>query len=107
MLQGNPLAVELAASWLGSYTPSQIAAQIAGGLESLANLRSDLDGRQRVVRAVFDRTWEKLSGAEQATLGRAAVFQGGFDFQAARAILVAAQDRENGENLPDFPHAAP
>jgi predicted ATPase len=99
MLQGNPLAVELAASWLESYIPSQIAAQIAGGLESLANLRPDLAGRQRGVRAVFDKTWEKLPAAEQATLGRAAVFQGGFDFQAARAILVAAQDRENGENL--------
>lgn len=99
MLQGNPLAVELAARWLGSDTPSHLAAQIAAGLESLAATRPDLAKRQLGVRAVFDKTWEKLPAAEQVTLQRAAVFWGGFDFQAARATLVSPKEQENGESL--------
>jgi predicted ATPase len=99
MVQGNPLAVELAAGWLGSYMPGQIATQIAAGLEGLAISRPDLVERQRGVRAVFDRFWEKLPAAEQTVLQRAAVFRGGFDFQAARATLVAGQEQGNGEAL--------
>jgi predicted ATPase len=102
MVQGNPLAVELAAGWLGSYTPSQIAAQIAVGLENLASSRPDLGERQRGGRAVFDKTWEKLSTRERAALQGAAVFRGGFDFQAARATLVGDEGQENGENLGEW-----
>lgn len=99
MVQGNPLGVELAAGWLGSFMPGQIATQIAAGLEGLAGTKPDLAERQRGVRAVFDKTWDKLPPGEQAVLQRAAVFRGGFDFRAARATLVAADEQGNGETL--------
>jgi predicted ATPase len=99
LVQGNPLAVELAAGWLENSMPNQIVTQIAASLESLASSRPELAERQRGVRAVFDKTWEKLPVAEQAILQRAAVFRGGFDFQAARATLIAAQEQGNGEAL--------
>ncbi len=99
LVQGNPLAIEMAAAWLERHTPSQIAAQIAMELETLAASRQDLAERQRGARAVFVKSWEQLSAAEKSTLKRATIFRGGFDSQAARAVLAVDEGRENAAEM--------
>jgi predicted ATPase len=99
LVLGNPLALEMSAAWLSGYTPSQAAAQIAMELDLLAASRPDLEERQRGTLAVFNKTWERLSVAEQVILQRASVFRGGFDWRAAQAVLAAAEALEDEEPL--------
>jgi predicted ATPase len=98
LVQGNPLAVELSAAWLTSYTPSQAAAQIAMELDALSTSGPELAERHRAAMAVFNRSWARLSAAEQAILQRASVFRGGFDRRAAQAVLAAEAARQNGDS---------
>jgi DNA-binding SARP family transcriptional activator/predicted ATPase len=97
MVQGNPLALELAAAWLTSCSPSQIATQIATEQDTLAKTVAEAPERQRGVRAAFNQTWEKLSPSEKAALLRGSVFRGGFDRRAFRAVLAVDLTPENGE----------
>jgi hypothetical protein len=99
LVQGNPLALELAAAWLSSSTPSQAAAQIAVELEAQATPGPEFAGRQRGTLAVFNRSWVRLSAAEQVILQRASVFRGGFDRHAALVVLAMDGARENGGQL--------
>jgi predicted ATPase len=97
LVQGNPLALELAAAWLSSYTPSQAAAQIAMELNALAAPYAEFTERQRATLAVFNRSWARLSVAEKTILQRASVFRGGFDRHGAQAVLDRQGIREIGE----------
>lgn len=85
-LDGLPLAIELAAGWVGHYSPDEIAGQIAADADFLAaNARAGPD-RHRSLRAAFDYSWRLLGEAEQRDFRRLAVFRGGFDRAAAAGI---------------------
>ncbi len=87
LVQGVPLAIELAASWLRHYSCPQIVEQIEHSLDFLASDYRDLPERQRSLRSVFEYSWRLLSGAEQAALAQLSVFAGGFSVGAAQAAL--------------------
>ena len=53
-VQGMPLAIELAASWIEIYSPSEILQEIVRGLDFLQSDWRDLPNRQRSLRAVFE-----------------------------------------------------
>ena len=92
MTQGMPLALELAAAWLVALSPSEVADEIARGLEFLqANLR-DIPERQRSIVAVFEASWRHLSAEEQSVFRKLAVFHGGFTRQAALAVAETRMD---------------
>jgi predicted ATPase len=86
LLDGLPLAIELAAHWVGHYTPDEIAEAIQADLDFLAARTRDVPDRQRSLRVVFDYAWRSLNAAEQQTLMRLSVFCGGFDRAAAQAV---------------------
>lgn len=86
MVEGLPLGIVLATSWLAMLSPDEIADELDRNLHILdADLR-DLPERQRSMRAVFDYSWELLSADEQAALTRLSVFRGGFTRDAAQSI---------------------
>jgi predicted ATPase/DNA-binding CsgD family transcriptional regulator len=92
MTQGMPLALELAAAWLVALLPSEVADEIARGLEFLqANLR-DIPERQRSIVAVFEASWRHLGAEEQSVFRKLAVFHGGFTRQAALAVAETRMD---------------
>ncbi len=72
-LDGSPLAIELAAAQVGVVTPRQI-------LERHATSESPLD------RVLLD-AWSTLDEDARRVLGAASVFAGGFDLEAAEAVL--------------------
>jgi len=83
LVEGMPLAVELAAAWIPVLGPQEIAKEIEHSLDILeADLR-DLPPRQRSLRAVFYASWEQLTPAEQEAIQRLSVFRGGFSRGAA------------------------
>lgn len=89
MLEGIPLAIELAAAWVGVLSCNDIAQEIEANIDFLTTSMRDIPERHRSLRATFDHSWRLLTGAERATLSRLAVFHGGFDRAAAEQIAGA------------------
>jgi predicted ATPase/DNA-binding CsgD family transcriptional regulator len=89
-VEGNPLAVELAASWLAVLPCSAIATQIRQGYDILASPLRNFPERHRSMHAVFDHSWQLLGQAERDIFGRLTVFRGGFTLEAAQAVAGAS-----------------
>jgi len=86
ILDGLPLALELAAGLTLTTSCRTIADSIAANLDLLTTQMPDVPSRQRSMRAVFDYTWDLLTTQEAVVLARLAVFQGGFAAQAASEV---------------------
>ncbi len=89
-VEGMPLGLELAASWLRAMSCQQIDAQIASDLDFLTTPLRNIPERHRSLRAVFDQSWRMLSENEQAVLMKLSVFRGGFDLQGAEKVAGAS-----------------
>jgi DNA-binding SARP family transcriptional activator/predicted ATPase len=89
LVEGMPLAIILAASWLELLSPVEIAAEIERSLGFLEADYRDLPRRQRSMRAVFETTWARLDEREQTLFAALSVFRGGFTLEAARAVVGA------------------
>lgn len=86
LVQGMPLALELAAAWAGLLSLEEIAAEIARSVDFLAADWPDAPARQRSMRAVFAWSWQLLTDAERQVFGGLSVFRGGFTRPAAETI---------------------
>jgi predicted ATPase len=89
LVQGVPLAILLAAAWVGMLTPAEIATEIKQGIDILETSLRDVPERHRSVRAVFDHSWSLLAGREQEAFRGLSVFRGGFTRQAAQKVIGA------------------
>jgi predicted ATPase/transcriptional regulator with XRE-family HTH domain len=89
LVDGMPLAIELAASWVDALVPSEIAVEIERGLDLLATELRDVPVRHRSMRAVFDASYQRLGPAEQVLLVRLAIFRGGGTLAAVQAVTQA------------------
>jgi predicted ATPase len=90
LVDGLPLALELAATWIRSLTLPEIVAEIERGLDFLATAVRDLPDRHRSLRAVFDTSWQMLSEPERRVVQQLSVFRGGFNRQAVQAVAGAS-----------------
>jgi predicted ATPase/DNA-binding XRE family transcriptional regulator len=89
LVEGLPLALELAAGWTRLMTPDQIVEQLEVGPSLLSTRLRDVPNRHRSLEALFDQSWALLTTAEQRSFMRLAVFRGGFDATAAAATVGA------------------
>ena len=89
LVEGMPLSLLLASSWVSDYPLSEIATQISHSLDFLTVEWADLPERQRSLRATFEYSWRLLSLAEKQTLMSLAVFRNPFTAQAARQVAGA------------------
>lgn len=92
MVEGMPLALELAAAQLPGAACGQIAESIAGNVDHLATTMRDVPTRQRSLRAVFTSSWDLLTAEEKVVLPRLSPFAGAFTADAARAVAGATPD---------------
>jgi len=90
LVEGMPLGIVLAASWIELLTPTEIASEIYRDLEFLETELSDLPQRQRSLRSVFNHSWRLLSESERALMPALSVFRGGFTQEAAQKIASAS-----------------
>jgi len=79
-LEGLPLALELAASWLRLVPIEQVADELARDVDFLGRGHSD------ELRALVERSWAMLTATERDAQARLAVFCGGFSRQAAQEV---------------------
>ena len=89
MVQGLPLAIELAASWVRTLSCLEIAQEIGRNLDFLAVSSRDLPERHRSITAVFDHSWNLLSPEERRVFRELSVFHGDFTRQAAVEVTGA------------------
>jgi predicted ATPase/DNA-binding SARP family transcriptional activator/Tfp pilus assembly protein PilF len=94
LVEGMPLAIELAAAWMRALSGREIAGEIEKGLDFLATWQRDVPERHRSLRAVFKHSWSLLSESEKAIFRQLSVFQGGFRRPAAAQVA--------GASLPDL-----
>jgi predicted ATPase/DNA-binding NarL/FixJ family response regulator len=90
LLEGSPLALELAASWAKSLACTAIADEIQHNLAFLTTNLQDVPPRHRSMQAVFDQTWQFLSAEERQTFRCLSVFRGGFERDAAQRVAGAS-----------------
>ncbi|HET9222661.1 MAG TPA: tetratricopeptide repeat protein [Roseiflexaceae bacterium] len=83
LVEGMPLALELAATWTKTLRCDRIAAEIEQNLDFLSRRLRDHPERHHSMKAVFERSWALLSEGEQTVFTRLCVFRGGFDDLAA------------------------
>jgi predicted ATPase/class 3 adenylate cyclase len=86
LLDGLPLAIELAAARVVVLSPAQLVARMRDRFAVLAGVQGAA-ARQATLRAAIDWSWDLLTAWEQAALAQCAVFEGGFALEAAEAVL--------------------
>jgi predicted ATPase/transcriptional regulator with XRE-family HTH domain len=90
LVDGLPLAIELAASWVRLMSPGEIARELERSLDLLETNLTDVPARHRSIRSVFDHSWELLTTEERAVLMQLSLFQGGFTRPAAETVAGAS-----------------
>jgi len=86
LLDGLPLAIELAAARVRTLAPRALLARMSERFKLLASSGGRLD-RQATLRATFDWSWGLLPTAEKAALAQLSVFEGGFTLESAEAVI--------------------
>jgi len=89
LLDGTPLAIELAAAWVEMLSCQEIAHEINSNIDFLITNMRGIPERHRSLKASFDHSWKLLSEHERYVLSRLSVFRGGFDRTAAEEVACA------------------
>ena len=89
LVEGMPLAIELAAGWLKTLQPASIAHEIQLNLDILATRSRNLPERHRSIRSVFNHSWQLISEEERNVFQKLSVFRGGFTREAAEVVTGA------------------
>lgn len=98
LLDGIPLAIELAAARVSMLDTAQIADRLQNSLRLLATAPRLAVPRHQTMRAAIDWSYTLLSAAEQILWRRLAVFRGSFSLAAAETVCTGEDD-----TLPDMP----
>ena len=86
LLDGLPLAIELAAARVRVLSPAQLIERMRDRFHLLVGLHGAV-ARQATLRAAIDWSWDLLAPWEQAAFAQCSVFEGGFTLEAAEAVL--------------------
>jgi predicted ATPase/DNA-binding SARP family transcriptional activator len=85
-LDGSPLAIELAAAWVGTLSVRGIVDALDERFRLLVQRSGAPWDRHRSLRATLDWSWEHLAPDEQDLFARLSVFVGGCSLTAALGI---------------------
>jgi non-specific serine/threonine protein kinase len=85
-LDGLPLAIELAASWIRVLDPASLLAHLADRQGRLEARTRDAPPRHRTMWSAIAWSYDRLSAQEQAFCRRLAVFAGGCTLAAAQVV---------------------
>jgi predicted ATPase/DNA-binding CsgD family transcriptional regulator len=86
MLEGIPLAIELAAARVGTLSVEQISQRLTDSLRLLTGGSKTQMPKQRTLRGALDWSFELFSEEEKELFGRLSVFAGGWTLEAAETV---------------------
>lgn len=88
LLDGNPLAIELAAARARALSTAELLDSLPRGLDAFGqNPSHDAPRRQLTLRDAVAWSWGRLTPPERSALAQCSVFRGSFDLRAARAVI--------------------
>jgi predicted ATPase/DNA-binding NarL/FixJ family response regulator len=90
LLDGLPLALELAAARVGSLGLAEIVARLSEGQQVLRHPGRTAPARHQTLDATLDWSHRLLSRQEQALFRKLSVFQGSFSLLAAERVAAGA-----------------
>jgi predicted ATPase len=93
LVDGLPLALELAASWVRALSVADIALELARGLDLLVADHDDAPARHASMRSALDASWRLLTPGQRATLAALSLLADGFDRTAAQDVADAGPPR--------------
>ena len=99
-VDGLPLAIELAAARVVGLDLEDISLHLDHLFDLLPQAARRADGEQRSLRATVEWSDALLTEQERCLLRRMAVFAGGFDLAAIKAVC--ADDGQNAANVADL-----
>jgi predicted ATPase/DNA-binding CsgD family transcriptional regulator len=85
-LDGLPLALELAAAWVKTLSPEQIAARLEDRFRLLTGGSRTATRRHQTLRGAIEWSYSLLSVDEQTFFDRLSVFAGGCRLEAVEAV---------------------
>ena len=86
LVDGIPLAIELAAAWVGSKTLAEIRIGLSNRMDTLKRRGFSPTERHRSMRACLDYSFDLLSGDAKEIFTKLAVFAGGFYVEDVEAV---------------------
>jgi predicted ATPase/DNA-binding SARP family transcriptional activator len=86
MLEGVPLAIEMAAAWAKTLPPQKMVTRLDQQLNLLVSRRRDLPLRHQSLRATIEWSYDFLEPELQACFAQLSVFRGGTTLEAAEAV---------------------
>jgi predicted ATPase/class 3 adenylate cyclase len=89
-LEGNPLAIELAAARVKMLPVEDIARRLEDCFRLLVSSSRTVQPRQQTLRALIDWSYNLLSESERILLRRLGVFKGGWSLDSAEAVCSGA-----------------
>ena len=92
LLDGLPLAIELAAAWTSTLSAAEIVRELELGIDLLHHPVQTLPERHHSIRTVLASSWALLRLEEQRMLRALAVFRGGFRRSEAEAVAGVSLD---------------
>lgn len=87
LLDGLPLAIELAAARSRVLSPKKMLLKMTRRFELLRAKRSGALARQATLRGAIDWSWQLLEPAYRCAMAQLSVFHGGFSLEAAEDIV--------------------
>ena len=86
-LEGVPLALEIAAAWMGRVPGDELIADLARHMEHPTGEGSEKRPQGATVQGTLDWSWKLMAPWEQEALAQLSVFRGGFFLESAEEVL--------------------
>lgn len=90
VLEGHPLAIEMAAGWLRGLTLAELVEQVAAGLDVLTTTAPGIAARHQNMRHLLEYSWQRLTPDQQQMLAQLSLFRQPFTRQMAQAITAVS-----------------
>lgn len=101
-LDGNPLAIEVAAARVDAFGVKGLAARIENRMHLLAETHRGTPARHRTIAEALEWSYQLLSEREQYVLRCLGIFAGSFTLEAAVSVIPAVSGTDTGSILADL-----
>jgi predicted ATPase/serine/threonine protein kinase len=91
LVDGLPLAIELAAARIKLLAPKELRARLSDSLAILTSAQRDLPDRHQSLLGTIDWSYDLLSEDQQSLLAELSVFAGDFSLAAAEVVSTAEE----------------
>ncbi|MFZ0548551.1 MAG: tetratricopeptide repeat protein [Candidatus Promineifilaceae bacterium] len=102
LLDGLPLAIELAAARIKIFSPKAMVAQLNSKLAFLSSRARNLPARQQTLRDTLDWSYHLLDEEEKRLFRRLALFRGSFTAEAVARVALVQEDGTAHKALTDL-----